>query len=123
MSNEKIRIGIVGAGGNTKNKHIPEFKKIDGVELVSVANRSLESSALVAEEFGIETAFGSWQDVVGDSNVDAVMIGTWPYMHKEVTIAALQNNKHVLCEARMAMNADEAYEMKAEADKHSDLIA
>ena len=40
MANETIRIGLVGAGGNTTLRHIPGFKAMDGVELVSVANRS-----------------------------------------------------------------------------------
>ena len=42
MHDDKIKIGFIGAGGNTKLKHIPGFQKIEGVELVSVANRSIE---------------------------------------------------------------------------------
>jgi predicted dehydrogenase len=48
-----IRVGVVGAGGNTRLHHIPKLKKIDGVEVVSVANRSRASSERVAKEFGI----------------------------------------------------------------------
>ena len=108
---EKIRIGLIGAGGNTRSRHIPGFKAIEGVELVSVANRSVESGQKVADEFGIPKVAANWLEVLEDETVDAVCIGTWPYMHAPLTIAALEHGKHVLCEARMAMNADEGHEM------------
>jgi predicted dehydrogenase len=110
---DKIRIGLIGAGGNTRSRHIPGFKAIEGVEIVSVANRSIESGQKVADEFGIAKVAGDWLEVLEDEEVDAVCIGTWPYMHAPLTIAALEHGKHVLCEARMAMNSDEGHEMLA----------
>jgi predicted dehydrogenase len=59
--------------------------------------------------------------VVTDPEVDAVVIGTWPYTHCTMVVAALQNNKHVMTEARMAMNATEAEQMLAESQLHPDL--
>ena len=53
MSDQTIRVGIIGAGGNTTRRHIPGLLTQSGVELVSVANRSVESSRRVAEEFSI----------------------------------------------------------------------
>jgi predicted dehydrogenase len=120
---EKIRIGLIGAGGNTRSRHIPGFKAIDGVELVSVANRSIESGQKVADEFGIPKVVGSWLEVLEDETVDAVCIGTWPYMHAPLTIAALEHGKHVLCEARMAMNSDEGHEMLATSRLCPELVA
>lgn len=106
-----IKIGIVGAGENTRLKHIPELQKISGVEIISVCNRSEASSLKAAREFGIKKVCTNWQEVVEDEDVDAVVIGTWPCMHEIVSNAALMAGKHVLCEARMAMNAAEAEEM------------
>lgn len=106
-----IRIGIVGAGANTRLRHIPGFRAVSGVELVSVSNRSRESSEGVAAEFGIPRVFDDWQELVADDDIDAVMIGTWPNMHCPVTLAALAADKHVLCEARMAGSAGEARQM------------
>ncbi len=106
-----IRIALIGAGGNTRSKHIPKFQAIDGVELVGVVNRSRTSSQAVADEFEIPGIYDRWEDAVSDPNVDAVCIGTWPYMHCPVTVGALEAGKHVLCEARMAMNAAEAHRM------------
>ena len=117
-----IRIGVVGAGGNTRLHHIPKLKKIDGVEIKSVANRSRASSERVAQEFGIERVHDNWQDLVSDPGIDAVVIGTWPYMHCPVTLAALAAGKHVLTEARIAMNATEARQMLAASRARPNLV-
>ena len=111
MSVQRIRIGIVGAGGNVRLRHVPGFKAIEGVELVSVCNRSRESSERAAAEFGIPTVYDNWLELVEADDTDAICIGTWPYLHCPISLAALENDKHVLTEARMAMNADEAHAM------------
>lgn len=123
MSNQPIRVGIVGAGANTTSKHIPGLKALAGVEIVSVCNRSGASSERVAKEFGIPTVYTNWLDLIEADDTDAIVIGTWPYMHARLTLAALDADKHVLCEARMAMNATEAHEMFAAAQTNPHLIA
>ncbi len=123
MNTETIKIGIVGAGENTRLKHIPGLQAIEGVEIVSVCNRTRGSSERVASEFGIPKIYDSWLALVEASDTDAVVIGTWPYLHCRVTLAALANNKHVMCEARMAMNAREARLMSDAAAARPDLIA
>ncbi|SFJ63137.1 Gfo/Idh/MocA family protein [Planctomicrobium piriforme] len=120
---KSVRIGLVGAGGNTRLKHIPGLQAIDGVEIVGVANRSAESSAAVAAEFGIPKVYDNWQALVADPNIDAVVIGTWPNMHCEITCAALAAGKHVLCESRMSRNLAEAREMLAASKKQPGLVA
>jgi predicted dehydrogenase len=117
-----IRVGVVGAGGNTKLHHIPKLKKIEGVEIVTVANRSRASSEKVAKEFGIPRVHDSWQALVNDADIDAVVIGTWPYMHCPITLAALSAGKHVLTEARIAMNAAEARQMLAASRARPNLV-
>lgn len=123
MSQEPIRVGIVGAGANTTAKHIPGLQAIDGVEIVAVCNRSQESSERVAAQFGIPRVYASWMDLVIAPDVNAVVIGTWPYMHARLTLAALAAGKHVLCEARMAMNAAEAHAMRSAARANPHLVA
>ncbi|MDA0349788.1 MAG: Gfo/Idh/MocA family oxidoreductase [Verrucomicrobia bacterium] len=123
MANSPLRIGIIGAGGNTRSRHIPGFQAIDGVDVVSVCNRSLESSQKVADKFGIAKVAADWREVIEDPEVDAVMIGTWPNMHAEATIAALRSGKHVLTEARMARNLKEAEEMLAVSRQYPELVS
>ena len=120
---DKLRIGFIGAGGNTRLRHIPGLKAQPGVELGWVCNRSIESGQKVASEFGIEKVTADPADIFNDASVDAVCIGTWPYMHKDLSVRALQSGKHVLCEARMAMNATEGREMLAAAKAHPELVA
>jgi predicted dehydrogenase len=117
-----IRVGVVGAGGNTRKFHIPNLQKIDGVEIVSVVNRSRESSERVAKEFGIPRVHEHWQQLVNDPGIDAVVIGTWPYLHCPVTLASLAAGKHVLTEARLAMNATEARQMLVASRARPDLV-
>ncbi len=111
MADDIIRIGYVGAGGNTRLRHLPGFAAIEGVENVSVANRSRESSQRVADDFGLSAVYGSWIELIEADDTDAICIGTWPYMHRNLVLAALDADKHVITEARMAMNSDEAREM------------
>lgn len=111
MSKKKINVGIIGAGKNTKIRHIPGLQGIENVEILGVCNRTAESTAAVAKEFGIAGTYKHWQELVYDKEIDAVVIGTWPSLHAPATLLALQQNKHVLCEARMAMNAEEAHRM------------
>lgn len=119
---DPIRVGVVGAGANTRKFHIPNLKKIEGVEIAAVVNRSRASSERAAEELGIPRAHKNWQDLVNDPGIHAVVIGTWPYMHCPVTLAALTAGKHVLTEARIAMNAGEARQMLAASRARPDLV-
>ena len=111
--NTRLRMGLVGAGANTREKHIPGFRAIPGVELVAVVNRTRESSERAAREAGIPRVAESWREIVASPDIDAVCIGTWPYLHAEVAIAALRAGKHVLTEARMAATTAEAEAMEA----------
>lgn len=106
-----IRIGIVGAGDISRRRHLPGFRVLDGVRVVGVCNRKRESSARVAREFDIPRIYDTWEHLIEDDSVDAVVIGTWPYLHCQITLAALDAGKHVLTQARMAMNAREAHRM------------
>jgi predicted dehydrogenase len=106
-----IRIGIIGAGANTRRKHLPNLQAINGVEVLAVCNKHEESTQGVAEDFDIPRTCRQWQEVIDMEDLDAVVIGTWPYLHCPATCAAFRAGKHVLVEARMAMNADEARKM------------
>ncbi len=117
-----VRVGLVGAGGVVQRAQLPNFRRIPGCEVVAVANRSLASSQRVAEEFDIPTAYSNWRELLEDESVDAVMIGTPPYMHSTVTLEALEAGKHVLCQSRMAMNGQEARDMLEAARRHPDLV-
>jgi predicted dehydrogenase len=121
-STATLRVGIIGAGGIVGSTHIPGLRRMPGVEIVAVANRSLESSERAAQEFGIPRAYADWQQLIAADGIDAVLIGTWPYMHRTITLAALESGRHVLCQARMANDAAEARDMLAASRRHPDLV-
>lgn len=123
MANRTLRVGLVGAGENTRKRHIPGLQAIPGVELVGVVNRTADSTARVAADHGISKKYPDWQALVADDSLDAVVIGTWPNLHCDVTCAALAAGKHVLCEARMARNVAEARRMMEAAQAHPNQIA
>jgi predicted dehydrogenase len=111
MSSGEVRIGIIGAGEITRTRHIPGFRAVPGVRVSAVCNRHRKSGARVAREFDIPKVYSNWEDLVADPDIDAILIGAWPYLHCSVTLAAFDAGKHVLTQARMAMNAREAQRM------------
>ena len=119
---DQINVGLIGAGGNVRNRHIPGFQKIERLEIAAVANRTLESSRSVADQFNIPRVYGGWQELLEDDSIDAVCIGTWPYMHRTLTLAALEKGKHVLTEARMASTAQDARDMLDASQQHPELV-
>ena len=122
MAEEAIRVGLIGARGNVRNRHIPGFQQVEGLEIAAVANRSLESGRTVADQFNIPQVYAGWQELLGDDSINAVCIGTWPYMHRALTLAALEKGKHVLTEARMASTAQDARDMLAASLEHPELV-
>lgn len=122
MAQSPLRVGLIGAGANTRLRHIPGLRALPGVEIVAVCNRRPESTAAVARAYGIPRTFERWQDLVLDPDIDAVVVGTWPYLHCPVTLAALEAGKHVLTEARLSLNAAEAHRMLAAARRAPDRV-
>jgi len=106
-----IHIGFIGAGSIARQRHLPNLARIAGVRVVGVANRSRESSQAVAKEFNIPEVVDDWRRLLARPDIDAIFIGTWPYMHREMSVAALSAGKHVFCQARMAMDLAQAKAM------------
>jgi predicted dehydrogenase len=114
MQKSKLRIGIVGAGGIVKQRHLPALKKMSDVDIVAVSNSTYESSEkFCKEELPSATPMRNWADLLALEGLDIIWIGTPPYMHSAVTISALEAGKHVFCQARMSMDLAEAEEMLA----------
>jgi predicted dehydrogenase len=111
-----LRIGVVGAGANTRLRHIPGFQQLPGVQVTAVCNRTAASTRQVAAQFGIPHVFADWRELVHAAQVDAVCVGTWPNLHGPVVLEALAAGKHVLTEARMAASLGQAEQMSAAAE-------
>ena len=110
FSNKTVRIGIVGAGF-ARTTQIPGFQNCKGVRVVAIASRRRDNAQSVAQEFGIEHVAGDWRELVSRDDLDLVSVVTPPSTHMEITLAALDSGKAVLCEKPMAMDAAEASRM------------
>jgi predicted dehydrogenase len=115
LSDDKtIGIGIVGAGF-ARTTQIPGFLNCKGARLVAIASRNRERAERVAKEFAIESVANDWRELVERDDIDLVSVVTPPSTHMEITLAALERGKAVLCEKPMAMNAGEAKRMTDQA--------
>lgn len=111
-----IGIGIIGTGF-ARTTQIPAFKACGGVRLVAIASAHRENAERVAREFGIGYVAGDWRELVARDDVDLVSIVTPPLTHKEMTLAALDAGKAVLCEKPTAMNTEESLAMLRRAEE------
>ncbi|HEX6970990.1 MAG TPA: Gfo/Idh/MocA family oxidoreductase [Limnochordia bacterium] len=115
-----IRLGLIGAGNIVRTRHLPNLRRLgDRVHCVAVANRRRETAAEVAREAAIPHVYDSWETLVAEAPIDAVLIGAPPYLHRDASIAALERGLHVFCQARMAMDFAQAQEMAAAARRAS----
>jgi predicted dehydrogenase len=111
LANHKvIGIGIVGAGF-ARTTQIPGFKDCIGARVVAITSAHREHAQSVADEFKIRNVANDWRELVAREDVDLVSIVTPPATHMEITLAALEHGKAVLCEKPMALNTQEARRM------------
>lgn len=120
---DRVRIGIIGAGAIVRERHLPGLAALDGVEVTAVCNSTYESSRAVCEELlPHATPMKNWADLLMLGEIDVIWIGTPPHMHAPITLSALEAGKHVFCQARMAMNLEEAREMAGAAERRPELV-
>ncbi len=108
---DRIRIGFIGAGAICRTRHVPGLRAVPGVELAGVVNSTHESSARAAAEYGIARTYPTPEALIASDEIDAVWIGTQPYLHRPYAVAALEAGKHVFCQARMALDYADARRM------------
>lgn len=121
---EKLRVGIIGCGGIANFKHMPALKELDLVELVAFCDLDIKKAQKAADEFGVAGAkvCTNYKELVEDPSIQAVHVCTPNKSHSEISIAAMENDKHVLCEKPMAKNAAEARKMVEVAKKTGKLL-
>ncbi len=120
---DKVRVGIIGAGGIAQNAHMKGYETIpDTCEMVAVADLNEKVANEAAEKFGIKRIYSDYREMLADGEIDAVSVTTPNKFHKDPTIDALRAGIHVLCEKPLAMNAAEAKEMCAAARESGKIL-
>jgi predicted dehydrogenase len=109
--------GILGPGGIAR-AFATDLQQLDGHRVSAVGSRTLSNAQEFAQSFG-GTAYGSYEELISDSSVDAIYVATPHPVHKDNVIAALNAGKPVLCEKPFAVNAVEAQEMVDAAHKNN----
>jgi 1,5-anhydro-D-fructose reductase (1,5-anhydro-D-mannitol-forming) len=108
-----VRWGILGCGDVAEKKSGPALYKAEHSELVAVMRRDRAKAEDFAQRHGAKRAYDSVEDLLTDTEVDAIYIATPPYLHEEQTIAVAKAGKHVLVEKPMARDAAECDRMIA----------
>lgn len=107
---DKIKWGIISTG-HISNKFAKALAILPEAELVAVASRDLASAKEFAENHNVPKAYGSYQELADDADIDVVYIGTPHTFHLENSVMCMKKGKSVLCEKAMTINAEEAKEM------------
>jgi predicted dehydrogenase len=112
---KKIRVGVIGLGMG--RHHVAGYQTHPQAEVIAIADLDPERLAEHGEKYGVDKRYTSGEEMLTQEQFDVVSIATPNKFHKPLTIAALKAGCHVLCEKPMAMNAGEAREMLAAAEK------
>jgi len=106
----KIKWGIIGLG-NIAHQFAKDLLLVEEAEITAVASRNLDKAQEFAEKYNCKKAYDSYEAIMNDENVDILYIATPHDSHAALTIKALQNNKHVLCEKPIALSYTDALQM------------
>jgi predicted dehydrogenase len=105
------RWGILSTADIGRRKVIPGLLKAERVEVLGIASREEAQARAVADELGIPRAYGSYEALLADPDIDVVYIPLPNHLHLDWTMAAARAGKHVLCEKPLALTGDDAQRM------------
>lgn len=118
----KVRIGVAGANGAFGSKHLDALSQIDTVEIVAAMATTLEKANGVADQYSIPNRFDNYDDMLGLTDLDAVILATPTQIHAEQGLKAMAAGKHVLIEIPMADTLADSEALAAK-QKETGLVA
>jgi predicted dehydrogenase len=122
VSARRVRWGVLGVAGIARTKVIPAFQKGEWTEVVAIASRDPARARAAADELGIAAAYGSYEELLADPEVEVVYNPLPNHLHVPWTARAAEAGKHVLCEKPIALDAAEARELLAIRDRTGVMI-
>ena len=105
-----IRVGIIGCGRIAQERHLPEYEENTDAQIVGVYDLNQDRAREIAKKYGAK-AYASYEELLDDAQIDAVSVCSSNNTHAEISIAALNAGKHVLCEKPMAVTYEECEAM------------
>jgi predicted dehydrogenase len=107
----KIRWGVLGVAKIATDKVIPAMQRGQWSEVTAIASRDIEKARAASAQLGIAKAYGSYEALLEDDDIDAVYNPLPNHLHVPWTIKAAERGKHVLCEKPIALSAGEARQL------------
>ena len=117
-----MRIGIIGAG-HIAEVVAPTLAAMEGIECCAVSSRSLEKAEAFARRFGFEKAYGSYEEMLRDPDVELVYVATPHSHHYEHMMLCIEAGKPILCEKAFTLNAEQAKKIRAAAAEKGVYVA
>lgn len=105
---DPVRIGIVGTGAIAQVAHLPILTRMRGVEVVALSDADAGKAATIGDRFGVGRVDATFDDLLADDDVQAVVVCTPNDLHEEQVTAALEAGKFVLCEKPLALSSQGA---------------
>jgi len=119
MSN--IRWGILSTAKIGTEKVIPAMQKAEYCDITAISSRDLQKAQQQATRLGIPKAYGSYDELLADPDIDAIYNPLPNHMHVQWSIKALEAGKHVLCEKPIGLSSDEGRKLVEAGKQHPDL--
>lgn len=117
-----VRFGILSTAKIGREAVIPALHAAPNCEVTAIASRDLATAEQTAQQLGIPTAYGSYDELLADADVDAVYNPLPNHLHAPMTLAAARAGKHVLCEKPLTLDADEAAQLQADLAAAPDVV-
>jgi predicted dehydrogenase len=111
--NGPVRWGVISTANIGTAKVLPGMMKSKEIEIHAIASRTLPTARRWAKKLGIPVAYGSYEDMLNDPDIEAVYNPLPNHLHVPLTLAAAAKGKHVLCEKPIALTAEEAKTLRA----------
>src|SRR5262249_5987484 len=115
--NVKVRWGVLGVAAIAVQKVIPAMQRSTEAEIVAIASRDAARAMEAARALGIPKAYGSYEEMLRDPEVEAIYNPLPNHLHVPWSIRCAAAGKHVLCEKPLSMNVEEARQLVAARDR------
>jgi predicted dehydrogenase len=119
---DPVRIGLIGAGAVVQVAHLPVLKKLKNVQLAGICDVDMPKARAMADRFGIHNLYDDIEDLLGHTEVDALLIATPNHLHEPHIMAALAANVHVLVEKPLALTPAGALKVAKAAEKRGRVV-
>lgn len=112
-----LKVGIIGTGFGIRTQH-PVFSAHPNAEVIIICGQNGRKTEQIASHYGIPHFTDDYKQLCKFDELDLICVATPPFLHKEMVLTALEENKHILCEKPIAMNIEDAQQILSTSEKY-----